>query len=69
MSEREEFSLDDDFESEGEEDVEKLIVVGEKRPKPGRKSPQAAWSRLEDVLAERRLARELKDDYDDADEA
>jgi hypothetical protein len=64
MSEREEFSLDDDFDSDGEEDLDKIIVVGERRPKPGRKSPQAAWSKLEDVLAERRLARELKDDYD-----
>ncbi|HSF79381.1 MAG TPA: hypothetical protein VLA38_12255 [Steroidobacteraceae bacterium] len=64
MSEREEFSLDDDFDSDGEEDLDKLIVVGDRRPKPGRKSPQAAWSKLEDVLAERRLARELKDDYD-----
>ena len=64
MSEREEFSLDDDFDSDGEEDLDKLIVVGDRRPKPGRKSPQAAWSKLEDVLAERRLTRELKDDYD-----
>jgi hypothetical protein len=64
MSEREEFSLDDDFDSDGEEDLDKLIVVGDRRPKPGRKSPQAAWSKLEDVLAERRLARELQDDYD-----
>jgi hypothetical protein len=64
MSEREEFSLDDDFDSDGEEDLDKIIVVGDRRPKPGRKSPQAAWSKLEDVLAERRLARELKDDYD-----
>ena len=64
MSERDEFSLDDDFDSDGGEDLDKLIVVGDRRPKPGRKSPQAAWSKLEDVLAERRLARELKDEYD-----
>jgi hypothetical protein len=64
MSEREEFSLDDDFDSEEEDDVDKFIVVGDRRPKPGRKSLQAAWSKLEDVLAERRLARELKDEYD-----
>ena len=64
MSEREEFSLDDDFDSDGEEDLDKIIVVGDRRPKPGRKSPQAAWSKLEDVLAERRLARELNQDYD-----
>ena len=64
MSERDEFSLDDDFAAEGEEDLDKFIVVGDRRPKPGRKVPQAAWSRVEDVLAERRLQRELKDEYD-----
>jgi hypothetical protein len=65
MSERDEFSLDDDFSADNEEDLDKFIVVGDrKKPKPGWTSPQAAWSRLEDVLAERRLARELKDDYD-----
>lgn len=64
MSERGEFTLDDDFAADGEEDLDKFIVVGDRRPKPGRKVPQAAWSKVEDVLAERRLERELKDDYD-----
>ena len=64
MSERDEFSLDDDFAAEGEEDLDKFIVVGDRRPKPRRKSPQAAWSKVEDVIAERRLERELKDYYD-----
>lgn len=64
MSERQEFSLDEDFDSSGEEDLDKFIVVGDRRPKPGRKIPQAAWSRVEDLREERRLARELKDDYD-----
>ena len=63
MSERDEFTLDDDFEADGEQDLDKFIVVGDRRPKPGRKTPRAAWSQLEDVLAERRLARELTDDY------
>jgi hypothetical protein len=63
MSQREEFSLDDNYDADGEEDLDKFVVVGERRPKTGRKTPQAAWSRVEDVLAERRLAREL-DDYD-----
>lgn len=61
MSENNEFSLDDDFSADGEEDLDKLIVVPDRRPKPGRKSAQAAWSRLEDMLAERRLTRELND--------
>jgi len=64
MSERDEFSLDDDFAADGEEDLDKFIVVGDRRPKPGRKSPQAAWSKVEDVMADRRLERELKDYYD-----
>jgi len=64
MSEREDFSLDDDFDADGEEDLDRFIVNGERRPKAGRKTPQAAWSRVEDVLADRRLARELQDDYD-----
>jgi hypothetical protein len=64
MSQREEFSLDDSYDADGEEDLDKFIVAGERRPKAGRKTPQAAWSRVEDVLAERRLARELDSDYD-----
>lgn len=68
MSETDEFSLDDDFSAEVEEDLDKLIVVQNRRPKPGRKVDQAAWSRLEDVLDERRLKRELND-YSDLEEA
>lgn len=68
MSETDEFSLDDDFSAEVEDDLDKLIVVPNKRPKPGRKAAQAAWSRLEDALAERRLKRELND-YTDLEEA
>ncbi len=66
MSERDEFTLDDDFEDEGdgEGDLDKMIVVPGGRIKPGRKSTQAAWSRLEDVLNERRLKRALNDDFE-----
>lgn len=67
MSNREEFSLEDEYATD-DVDSDKFIVVPEKK-KPGRsRSPQAAWSRVEDVLAERRLKRELTD-YLDADEA
>jgi len=68
MSETDEFSLDDDFSAEVEDDLDKLIVAPNRRPKPGRKTVQAAWSRLEDALAERRLKRELND-YVDPEEA
>lgn len=65
MSEREEFSLDEEYESGGEEDLDKLLGGVERRPKPGRRVQQAAWSRVEDVLAEKRLKRELSDFLDD----
>jgi hypothetical protein len=65
MSEREDFNLDDDFDTAGEEDLDRFIVTGDRRAKTtGRKTPKAAWSRVEDVLADRRLARELQDDFD-----
>ena len=35
------------------------------RPQPGVKRGKAAWSRLEEVLAERRLERQLRDVFDD----
>ncbi len=65
MSAREEFSLEDEYESAGEEDLDKLLGAVERRPKPGKRTQQAAWSRVEDVLAERRLKRELSDFLDE----
>ncbi len=64
MSERDDFDTDDDFADDDDEDVDKFIAAGGRRPKAGRKVPQAAWSRVEDVLAERRLQRELENEYD-----
>ena len=65
------FDLEDEFLGESSEqdgDLDRLIVV-ERRPKgPRRPAQQSAWSRVEDVLAERRLKREL-DEFNDADEA
>ena len=66
MSNRDEFSLEEEYDADGD-DSDKFIVVPDKK-KAGRRAPQAAWSRLEDVLAERRLKRELTD-YLDSDEA
>jgi len=65
------FDLEDEFlggavEQDG--DLEKLIVV-ERRPKgPKRPVQQSAWSRVEDVLEEKRLQRELRE-FNDVDEA
>jgi hypothetical protein len=71
MSEREDehFELDDEFlaDAEAEEpDYDRLLDrVDRKKVKPGTKG-KAAWSKLEDVLAERRLKKELQDFEDDA---
>lgn len=65
--EREEdhFDLDEDFLS-GDEDAQAADRFLDKKVKPGAsKKGQAAWSRLEDVLAERRLERELKELFGD----
>ncbi len=69
MKERndESFDLEDEFlgeaSSDQDGDLDKLIVV-ERRPKgPRRPVQQSAWSKVEDVLAERRLRRELSE-YD-----
>ena len=73
MKERndESFDLEDEFlgetSTEPDGDLDRLIVV-ERRPKgPRRPAQQSAWSRVEDVLAERRLKRELSE-YVDPDE-
>ena len=73
MKERNEesFDLEDEFLGEAPEqdgDLDKLIVV-ERRPKgPRRPTQQSAWSKVEDVLAETRLQRELAE-FNDVDEA
>jgi hypothetical protein len=70
MSERDEehFDIEEEFLNEPEEvdrDVDKFLDKVDRRAKPGQKKGKAAWSKLEDVLAERRLERELKELYGD----
>ncbi|MEX1993537.1 MAG: hypothetical protein WD929_02655 [Steroidobacteraceae bacterium] len=74
MKERNEesFDLEDEFlgesSTEQDGDLDRLIVV-ERRPKgPRRPVTQSAWSKVEDVLAEKRLLRELAE-FNDVDEA
>ena len=73
MKERndESFDLEDEFLGEPAEqdgDLDRLIVV-ERRPKGARRPvTQSAWSKVEDVLAEKRLQRELQE-FNDVDEA
>ena len=60
------FDLDDDFvaESEEEQNYDRFIDRSIARVGQGTaaaKKGKAAWSKLEDVLAERRLQKELKD--------
>ena len=72
MNERddEHFDIDDEFLGEAEEshDFDPLIERAERRPKAaaaGNKRGKAAWSRVEDVLAERQLEKELRDIFED----
>ena len=69
MSERdsERFDIDDEFLSEQEDsnDYERLLDRVDKRTRDkSKKAGKAAWSKLEEVLAERKLKRDLSD-YDD----
>jgi hypothetical protein len=60
------FDLDEDFVPSGEEeDYDRFIDRGDRRKTTTVKRGKAAWSKLEDVLAEKRLQKELKDSYDD----
>jgi hypothetical protein len=65
------FDLDDEFvaESDEEQNFDKFIETGVRRARPSAaaaaKKGKAAWSKLEDVLAERRLQKELKDFEED----
>ena len=60
----EHFDLDQEFTASAEDvDYDRFIERVDRR-KPVVKSGKAAWSKLEDVLAEKRLKKELKDFYD-----
>ena len=60
------FDLDEDFVANAEdgEDYDRFIDRVDRR-KQAVKIGKAAWSKLEDVLAEKRLQKELKDYYED----
>jgi hypothetical protein len=69
MSERENerFDLDEEFlvESEDSTDYDGLLARVDKRVRAQGKRGKAAWSRLEEVLAERKLEKELRDIFED----
>jgi len=69
MSERdnEGFDLDEEFsvETEDSTDYDGLLARVDKRARAQGKRGKAAWSRLEEVLADRKLEKDLRDIYDD----
>ncbi len=69
MSERdnEGFDLDEEFSVETEDatDYDGLLARVDKRARAQGKRGKAAWSRLEEVLADRKLEKDLRDVYED----
>jgi len=69
MSERdnEGFDLDEEFsvETEDSTDYDGLLARVDKRARAQGKRGKAAWSRLEEVLADRKLEKDLRDIYED----
>jgi hypothetical protein len=60
------FDLDEEFVAGAEDDdYDRFIDRVDRRKQAAVKRGKAAWSKLEDVLAEKRLQKELKDSYDD----
>jgi len=69
MSERDgRFEIDEEFLAEQEDgsDYDRLLDRVDKRARDKGKKGKAAWSKLEEVLAERRLKKDLQD-YEDLD--
>ncbi len=72
MSERdnESFDIDEEFvvESEDSTDYDSILARVDKRVRqqPGKRG-KAAWSKLEEVLADRKLEKDLRDVFDDED--
>ncbi|HUN26437.1 MAG TPA: hypothetical protein VMU67_09020 [Steroidobacteraceae bacterium] len=69
MSERdnESFDLDEEFLATPEDgtDYDRLLDRVDKRVRNQGKRGKAAWSKLEEVLADRKLEKDLRDIYDD----
>ena len=64
--ENERFDLDEEFlaEQEDSSDYDRMLDKVEKRMRTQGKKGKAAWSKLEEVLADRKLQRDLQD-FDD----
>ena len=64
--ENERFDLDEEFlaEQEDSSDYDRMLDKVEKRVRTQGKKGKAAWSKLEEVLADRKLKKDLED-FDD----
>ena len=62
----ESFDIDEEFLSGAEEgtDYERLLDKVDKRVRTQGKRGKAAWSRLEEILADRKLEKDLRDTFD-----
>jgi hypothetical protein len=69
MSERdnESFDLDDEFLNSTEDgtDYDRLLDRVDKRARNQGKRGKAAWSKLEEVLADKKLEKDLRDTFDE----
>lgn len=68
----ESFDLYDDYlgeaaQNEENSDYDRFLEKVDRRvrPTPGKKRGKAAWSKLEEVLADRKLEKDLRDIYDE----
>lgn len=71
MAERdaESFDLEDEFVGESEDNTvyDRLLARVDKRVRTQGKRGKAAWSRLEEVLDDKKLKKDLREVYDDED--
>jgi hypothetical protein len=69
MSERdsENFDIDEEFVAETEDstDYDGILAKVDKRVRTQGKRGKAAWSKLEEVLADRKLEKDLRDIFDE----
>jgi len=63
----ESFDIDEEFLSGAEDgtEYERLLDKVDKRVRTQGKRGKAAWSRLEEILADRKLEKDLRDSFDD----
>ncbi len=63
----ENFDIDEEFVAEAEDstDYDGLLARVDKRVRTQGKKGKAAWSKLEEVLADRKLEKDLRDVFDD----